>query len=200
MLLEALLGGLGALIVLAFVFASFLALVPIVMAIVSIMTTFLLVWGLTTFTDVSPIVQFLIALIGLGVAIDYSLLVVSRWREERAHGHSGDAAVQRAMETAGPRRRLQRHDGRDRPAGAGRAAAAVPAQHRLRRHADPAGQHAGGDHAAAGGAVEGRASGSTGRTGAPTTAPAARGRAGPSSSCATAGSPRAARVAILAAL
>src|SRR2546426_2136914 len=100
-LLEAVLGGIGALIVLAFVFASFLAPVPIVMAIVSIMTTFLLVWGLTTFTDISPVVQFLIALVGLGVAIDYSLLVVSRWREERAHGRSGDAAVQRAMETAG---------------------------------------------------------------------------------------------------
>ncbi len=100
-LLESLLGGLGALIVLAFVFASFLALVPIAMAIVSIMTTFLLVWGLTTFTDISPVVQFLIALVGLGIAIDYALLVVSRWREERAHGRSGDEAVQRAMETAG---------------------------------------------------------------------------------------------------
>src|SRR4051794_12591055 len=70
-LLEAVLGGVGALIVLAFVFASLLALVPIVMAIVSIMTTFLLVWGLTIFTDISPVVQFLIALVGLGVAIDY---------------------------------------------------------------------------------------------------------------------------------
>ena len=100
-LLEAVIGGFGALIVLAFVFASFLAVVPIMMAIASIMTTFLLLLGLTTFTDVSPIVQFLVALVGLGVAIDYSLLVVSRWREERTHGHSGDEAVQRAMETAG---------------------------------------------------------------------------------------------------
>jgi putative drug exporter of the RND superfamily len=100
-LLEALIGGFGALIVLAFVFASFLAIVPIGMAICSIMTTFLLLLGLTTFTDVSPIVQFLVALVGLGVAIDYSLLVVSRWREERTHGHEGDEAVQRAMETAG---------------------------------------------------------------------------------------------------
>jgi putative drug exporter of the RND superfamily len=100
-LLEALIGGFGALIVLAFVFASFLAVVPIMMAVASIMTTFLLLLGLTTFTDVSPIVQFLVALVGLGVAIDYSLLVVSRWREERTHGHTGDEAVQRAMETAG---------------------------------------------------------------------------------------------------
>src|SRR3954447_10534564 len=99
--LEAVLGGLGALVVLAFVFASFLAVLPLVMAIVSIMTTFLLLLGLTAVTSVSPIVQFLIALIGLGVAIDYSLLVVSRWREERAHGYAGDEAVQRAMETAG---------------------------------------------------------------------------------------------------
>jgi RND superfamily putative drug exporter len=99
--LEALLGGLGALLVLAFVFGSFLAIVPIMMAVVSILTCFLVVWGLTTVTEVSPIVQFLIALIGLGVSIDYALLVVVRWREERAHGLEGDAAVQRAMETAG---------------------------------------------------------------------------------------------------
>src|SRR5215211_3228672 len=101
LLLEALLGGLGALAILAFVFASFLAVVPILMAIASIMTTFLLLLGLTELTTVSPIVQFLIALLGLGVAIDYSLLVVTRWREERSHGRSGDEAVQRAMETAG---------------------------------------------------------------------------------------------------
>jgi RND superfamily putative drug exporter len=100
-LLESVLGGGGALIVLAFVFASLLALLPLAMAIVSIMTTFLLVWGLTAFTDVSPVVQFLIALVGLGVAIDYALLIASRWREERSHGRSGDEAVQRAMETAG---------------------------------------------------------------------------------------------------
>jgi len=100
-LLEAMIGGLGALLVLGFVFASLLAFVPILMAFISIMTTFLLLLGLTELTSVSPIVQFLIALIGLGVAIDYSLLVVSRWREERSHGREGDEAVQRAMETAG---------------------------------------------------------------------------------------------------
>jgi len=99
--LEALIGGFGALIVLAFVFASFLALVPLLMAIPAIMTSFLIVYGLTAVTGISPIVQFLIALIGLGVAIDYSLLVVVRWREERAHGHQGDEAIVRAMGTAG---------------------------------------------------------------------------------------------------
>jgi RND superfamily putative drug exporter len=100
-LVETLLGGLGALLVLIFVFASFLALVPLLIAFVSIMTCWLPLLLLAEMTDVSPVVQFLVALIGLGVAIDYSLLIVSRWREERSNGASGEAAVQRAMETAG---------------------------------------------------------------------------------------------------
>jgi putative drug exporter of the RND superfamily len=100
-LVEVLLGATGALLVLLFVFASFLALLPLLVAAVSILTTFMLVLLLTTFTDVSIVVQFLIALIGLGVAIDYSLLLVSRWREERAHGRSNDDAIVVAMKTAG---------------------------------------------------------------------------------------------------
>jgi RND superfamily putative drug exporter len=100
-LVETLLGAVGALIVLTFVFASFLALVPLVIAAVSILTTFLLALGLTELTAVSFVVQFLISLVGLGVAIDYSLLLVSRWREERAHGHDNREAVVIAMRTAG---------------------------------------------------------------------------------------------------
>ena len=101
LLAEGLLGGLGALVVLGFVFASLLAFVPLVIAVISIMTSFLLVWGLTVLTPVSGIVEFLIALVGLGVAIDYSLLIVVRWREERAHGYEGEEAIVRAMTTAG---------------------------------------------------------------------------------------------------
>jgi RND superfamily putative drug exporter len=100
-LAETLLGAIGALAVLLFVFASFLALVPLLIAAVSILTTFVLVLGLTTFSDVSFVVQFLISLIGLGVAIDYSLLLVSRWREERARGLDNEEAVVMAMKTAG---------------------------------------------------------------------------------------------------
>ncbi|MGH3751782.1 MAG: MMPL family transporter [Pseudonocardiaceae bacterium] len=100
-LVETLLGAGGALLVLTFVFASLLALVPMVIAAISILTTFLLVLGLTELTAVSFVVQFLISLVGLGVAIDYSLLLVSRWREERAHGHDNDTAVVIAMRTAG---------------------------------------------------------------------------------------------------
>jgi RND superfamily putative drug exporter len=101
LLLESLLGGLMALGVLAFVFASLLAIVPMVIALISIMTSFLLVWALTSVTPVSAIVEFLIALVGLGVAIDYSLLIIVRWREERDRGHTGDEAILRAMATAG---------------------------------------------------------------------------------------------------
>jgi RND superfamily putative drug exporter len=100
-LLEALLGGLGALVILAFVFGSWLAIIPLFMAVPAILTSFLLVLGLTKLTDVSPIVQFLIALIGLGVAIDYALLIVVRWREERTHGLDSEAAIMKSMETAG---------------------------------------------------------------------------------------------------
>jgi RND superfamily putative drug exporter len=51
---------------------------------------------------VSVIVQFLVALIGLGIAIDYALLVVVRWREERQRPNmTNDAAVRNAMRHAG---------------------------------------------------------------------------------------------------
>ena len=100
-LLEAAIGGFGALIVLVFVFGSFLALVPLAMAICSILVSFLLLWGLTAITDVSPVVQFLVALIGLGVSIDYALLIVVRWREEREKGLENEDAVCAAMGTAG---------------------------------------------------------------------------------------------------
>ncbi len=132
-LVEALLGGVGALLVLAFVFASFLAIVPIIMAIVSILTTFLVVWGLTTITEISPIVQFLVALIGLGVSIDYALIVVVRWREERSHGLAGDDGDRPRDGDGRTCCRVQRHDRRDRPAGAGCAAAPVPALGRIWR-------------------------------------------------------------------
>ncbi len=98
---ETLFGALGALLVLAFVFASFLALLPMLVAFASIMLTFLLLLPITYAMNVSFIVEFLIALIGLGVAIDYSLLLVTRWREERDHGRDNHEAVVVAMETAG---------------------------------------------------------------------------------------------------
>jgi len=101
-LLGTLLAALGALLVLAFVFRSFTAFVPLLMALVAIPTTFLLIWPLASVTDVSVIVQFLVALIGLGIAIDYALLVVVRWREERHQPDvTNETAVRNAMQHAG---------------------------------------------------------------------------------------------------
>jgi RND superfamily putative drug exporter len=100
-LVETVIGGVGALIVLALVYGSAIAIVPLLMAIPSILTAFLLVDGLTRLTDVSFLVEFLVALIGLGVSIDYSLLVVTRWREERERGLDNDAAIVAAGATAG---------------------------------------------------------------------------------------------------
>lgn len=100
-LIETLVAGVAALAVLAFVFASFLAVLPLIIASVSILTTFLLLLAMSYLTSVSFIVQFLVSLVGLGVAIDYSLLFVTRWREERAHGKSNEEALITTMATAG---------------------------------------------------------------------------------------------------
>ncbi len=98
---EILIGGLGALAVLAFVFASLLAIVPLLIAAASVTTAFLAILGLTYAMNVNFVVQFLVGLIGLGVAIDYSLLLITRWREELAHGSDNQEAIRRAMHTAG---------------------------------------------------------------------------------------------------
>jgi RND superfamily putative drug exporter len=98
---ETLIGAAGALVVLAFVFASLLAFVPLLVAAVSILTTLLVVLALTYVAEVSFVVEFLVSLVGLGVAIDYSLLIVTRWREERDQGRENSEAVTMAMATAG---------------------------------------------------------------------------------------------------
>ena len=100
-LVEVLAAGFGALIILAFVFGSLMAVVPLLMAAVAVPTTFLLVWPLAEATAVSVVIQFLVALVGLGIAIDYALLVVMRWREERQAGVANEVAVENAMAHAG---------------------------------------------------------------------------------------------------
>ena len=101
-LTEALIGGLGATIILLFVFGTLPAVVmPILMAIASILNTFTLVWLLTYITSVSLIVQFLVALVGLGVAIDYALLMIFRFRDELRHGAEVETALVETMTHAG---------------------------------------------------------------------------------------------------
>ena len=101
-LTEALIGGLGALVILFFVFGTLPAvLIPIAIAVASILNTFTLVWILTYITDVSIIVQFLIALVGLGVAIDYALLMIFRFRDELREGEDVETALVEMMTHAG---------------------------------------------------------------------------------------------------
>jgi RND superfamily putative drug exporter len=100
-LVETLLAGLGALVVLAIVFGSFIAITPLIIAAAAIPTAFAFIFALTYLTTMSTLVQNIVALVGLGVAIDYALLIVTRWREERGNGRSNRAAVLRASATAG---------------------------------------------------------------------------------------------------
>jgi RND superfamily putative drug exporter len=99
---EALIGGGGALVILLFIFGTLPAVaMPLAIAVVSILNTFTLVWILTYITDVSIVVQFLIALVGLGVAIDYALLMIFRFREELAQGEDVETALEQTMTHAG---------------------------------------------------------------------------------------------------
>ncbi|WP_194909089.1 MMPL family transporter [Catenulispora rubra] len=102
---ELLIGAIGALVVLAWVFGSFLAFLPLIMALISVLTMQLLIYALTyvmpASSPIAPAVQYIVALLGLGLSIDYSLLVVNRWREERAAGRPNDEAVRVAMRRAG---------------------------------------------------------------------------------------------------
>ena len=101
-LLEALIGGLGALVVLLFVFGTLPAvLMPLIVAVSAILNTFSLVWALSYVTDVSIIVKFLIVLVGLGVAIDYALLMIFRFRDELRDGNDVESALVQTMTHAG---------------------------------------------------------------------------------------------------
>ena len=101
-LTEAMIGGVGALIILMFVFGTLPAVgIPLAIALTSILNTFTLVWFLTYLTNVSIVVQFLIALVGLGVAIDYALLMIFRFREELAQGEDVETALTETMTHAG---------------------------------------------------------------------------------------------------
>jgi RND superfamily putative drug exporter len=101
-LTEAMIGGIGCLVILFFVFGTLPAvLMPLVIAVAAILNTFTLIWALTYVTNVSIIVQFLIALVGLGVAIDYALLMIFRFRDELREGRDVETAIVETMTHAG---------------------------------------------------------------------------------------------------
>src|SRR5690242_16250336 len=101
-LLETVIGGAGALVILLFVFGTLPAvLMPLAVAAAAILNTFTLVWALTYVTSVSLVVQFLIALVGLGVAIDYALLMIFRFRDELRAGRDVEQALVQTVTHAG---------------------------------------------------------------------------------------------------
>lgn len=84
------------------VFGSIVAaLLPLGVGIIAVLGTFVVLTLLTGVTDVSVFALNLTTGLGLGLAIDYSLFVVSRYREELATGVSTPVAVGRSMQTAG---------------------------------------------------------------------------------------------------
>ena len=128
-----------ALAILVFVFGTFAFLLPMLFAAAAIPATLAIIWVLAHFMELSTYLQNMVALIGLGIAIDYSLLVVYRYREERAQGRHQRGCDRPHDVDCGARGRLQRHRGRDRARAHARDAAPVHAGLRPRRARDPDG-------------------------------------------------------------
>ena len=80
---------------------SFAVVVPFAFAGGTIALTLALVYGIAHAVLMVSYVTNLVALIGVGLAVDYSLLIVSRFREELARTDSTDDAIVRTMATAG---------------------------------------------------------------------------------------------------
>ncbi|HEX5468465.1 MAG TPA: MMPL family transporter [Gaiellaceae bacterium] len=97
-----LLGLLAAIIVLLLVFRTFVAmLIPIALALVALGTAFLLLFILAGLTDINTITPILVSMIGLGVGIDYSLFIVTRFRQLLHDGLSPREAAAEAGSSAG---------------------------------------------------------------------------------------------------
>ena len=89
-------------ILLVFVFGGLVAsAMPLLVGVSAILGSFLIIYLLTLFTGVSVFALNLITGLGLGLGIDYSLLMVNRFREELHAGKSVDEAIKRTVATAG---------------------------------------------------------------------------------------------------
>ena len=87
---------------LAFVFGAMVAsAMPLVIGVSAILGAFFLIYLFTLFTHVSIFALNLITGLGLGLGIDYALLIVNRFREELHAGKSVDEAVTTTVLTAG---------------------------------------------------------------------------------------------------
>src|SRR3712207_1365969 len=99
---QELLGLLAALIVLMIVFRTFVATsIPLALAITAVGSAFLLLFILAGLTDINTITPLLVSMIGLGVGIDYSLFIVTRFRQLLHEGLSPAEAAAEAGASAG---------------------------------------------------------------------------------------------------
>ncbi|MGK2959255.1 MAG: MMPL family transporter [Acidimicrobiales bacterium] len=90
------------LVLLVLIFGSVIAAsLPLIIGVFAVVGTLLLLRIIAGFTEVSIFALNQTTAMGLGLAIDYSLFVVSRFREEMQGGHSTDVAVRRTISTAG---------------------------------------------------------------------------------------------------
>jgi uncharacterized membrane protein YdfJ with MMPL/SSD domain len=91
-----------ALLVMVFMFGTLGGIaVPVAFAAITIPVTLGLVWILAHLMEMAIYVTNIVALIGLAIAVDYSMLVVFRFREELAHTDDTDEALLTTMATAG---------------------------------------------------------------------------------------------------
>jgi len=74
---------------------------PLLVGVVAILGAFVVTRGLAQFTEISVFAANVITMLGLGMAIDYALFVVSRFREELAAGYPTSTAIARTIATAG---------------------------------------------------------------------------------------------------
>ena len=89
-------------ILLVFVFGGLVAsAMPLLVGVSAILGSLLVIYLLTLFTGVSVFALNLVTGLGLGLGIDYSLLVVNRFREELHSGKSVDEAIKKTVATAG---------------------------------------------------------------------------------------------------
>ncbi len=96
------LGLLAAIIVLIVVFRTFVAMIiPIALAVTAVATAFLLLFILAGLTDINTVTPILVSMIGLGVGIDYSLFIVTRFRQLLHEGLSPRDAAAEAGASAG---------------------------------------------------------------------------------------------------
>jgi RND superfamily putative drug exporter len=99
---QELLGLLAALVVLIVVFRTFVATgIPIALALTAVATAFILLFILAGLTDINTITPLLVSMIGLGVGIDYSLFIVTRFRQLLHEGLSPADAAAEAGASAG---------------------------------------------------------------------------------------------------